>query len=231
MSKQDELFLCVTAAKGMKIADVQALGFHQEDGTVHSTIVDGESDDYTWVVKEGASCMIRTRLDRDFFQPSFRAAKRKSLMVEGTVGLQDDLSTDFELELPLQTMRLASYVSKHGIIIAFCILFLLVIVLWAAFVTMASISRARPESLDPDKLLEIEEKRLIEIYKIWHQSKWGKTQFMDVTEDITIVQTIPVTSSDTWSTSSSEEEKVEIEPYEEEEAGVVTSSVYAANVA
>jgi hypothetical protein len=120
-------------------------------------------------------------------------------------------------------------VSGHGVIIAFFILLMLVIGLWAAFVTMASISRTRPESLHPEKLLEIEEKRLIEIYTIWHQSKWGKTQFKDTTDE-TFTQRVPVTSSDTWSSSSSEEEKVEIEPYEEET--VLTSpSVYATNVA
>lgn len=231
MSEQDELFLCLSTIDGMEIADVQALTFHQ-DGNIFSTITNGSSDELTWVVKDGASCMIRTRLDQDFFKPSFRGTKRNSVMVEGTVGLSqgDAAANAFEIELALQTSRLTSYVSGYGIVIAFSILLLLVIGAWALFVTMASISRSRPESLEPEKLLEIEEKRLMEIYTIWHHSQWSKTKPTDRNED-NAARTVSMTSSDTWSSSSSsEEEKVEIEPYDE---GTVlsTPSAYAANVA
>lgn len=227
MSKQDEMFLCVWSVEGLKIDDVQALTFHQDDKSF-STIVDGISDDFTWVVKERNSCLIRTRLDKDFFKPSFRGTKRTSVRVEGTVGLQDDVVANFELAIPLQTSRLTSYVSRHGLIIAFFVLLLLLIAAWALFVTMASISRTRPESLSPEKLREIEERRLMEIYTIWYQSQWSKTSPTQGTDEHS-----DRTLSASWSdSSSSEEEKVEIEPYEVEGGTVLSNpSVYAANIA
>jgi len=230
MIKQDELFLCASTTDGMEIDDVQALTFHQ-DGIVFSTIADGSSDEHTWVVKEGDSCMIRTRVHPDFFKPSFRGAKRKSVMVEGTVGLQSDVSVDFEIEISLQSSRLSSHVSGHGLIIAFFILLFLVISVWAAFVTIASITRTGPESLEPEQLFEIEEKRLMDIYSIWIQSQWSKTKSADSSEESATQQTVPVSSSETWSSSSSsEEEKEEIEAHDDESVSSTPSAI-AANAA
>lgn len=226
ISKQDEVFLCVWTKK--QIANVEALTFHQ-GGLSFSTIADGSSNDVTWVVKDGSSCMIRTRLDQDFFKPSFRGTKRTSALAQGAVGLEGNTTAHFEIEIPLQTSRLTSYTAGNGVIIAFCILLLIVIGLWALFVTVASLSRNRAESLTPEKALEIEERRLVEIYTIWLQSQWSKTNAEETTNEV-VAQPVSVGVSRTWSSSSSEEEKEEIEPYEDETL-FSTPSVYAANLA
>ncbi len=195
---------------------------------VFSPIVNGASNEQTWVVKNGESCIIRTRLNKEFFKPSFRGSKRQSLVADGTIALFG-ATASFDMELPLKSSRLVSYVSGHGIIIASCLLVLLVIGLWAAIVTMANMSRTRPEDLSPQDLLEIEERRLISIYTIWHQSQHNKTQVSDVADKEIIQQPVVVSVSETWSTSSSEEEKQEIEPYDEESLTSNAPTVYAAN--
>jgi hypothetical protein len=149
-------------------------------------------------------------------------------MVEGTIALFGETAS-FEMELPLQSSRLVSYISGHGIIIAFCLLIMLVIGLWAAFVTMANMSRTRPEDLSPQELLDIEEKRLIAIFTIWHQSQHNKTQVPKEVDGERIHEPGIMSTSETWSTSSSEEEKVEIEPYDEESLASNTPTVFAAN--
>lgn len=70
MTKQDELFLCVTATDNTTINNVQSLEFRQ-DGVSQSTITDGKSGEYTWVVKNGRSCMIRTRVKQEFLNQAF----------------------------------------------------------------------------------------------------------------------------------------------------------------
>ena len=211
----------------MTIGNVKTLDFRQDD-LLFSPIANGRSNENTWIVKNGESCIIRTRLDTEFFKPSFRGSKRQSLMVEGTIALFGETAS-FEMELPLQSSRLVSYISGHGIIIAFWILIMLVIGLWAAFVTMANMSRTRPEDLSPQELLDIEEKRLIAIFTIWHQSQHNKTQVPKEVDGEIIHEPGIMSTSETWSTSSSEEEKEEIEPYDEESLASNTPTVFAAN--
>jgi hypothetical protein len=106
---------------------------------------------------------------------------------------------------------------------------MLVIGVWAAFVTMANMSRTRPEDLSPQELLDIEEKRLIAIFTIWHQSQHSKTQVPKQVDEEIIHEPGIMPTSETWSTSSSEEEKEEIEPYDEESFPSNTPTVLAAN--
>jgi hypothetical protein len=210
MTKEDELFLCVFT-KGMEIADIQTLTFHQ-GGLILSTIVEGHKDEYTWVIKDTATqCTIRTRLDREFFKPNFRGAKRNSMMVEGVVVMENSIRTEFQMEIPLKSFRLISYVSKHSDVVAFFFLILIAIGVWAVIVIMASASRTRTESPLPEKLVEIEEKRLVDICTIWYQFDREKRN------DESCSRTESSKSSESMSSRAEEEDKREIEPYDEEE--------------
>jgi hypothetical protein len=221
MSKEDELFLCVFT-KGMEIADIQTLTFHQ-GGLILSTIVEGNKDQHTWVIKDTATqCTIRTRLDREFFKPNFRGAKRNSLIVEGMVVMENSIRTEFQMEIPLKSFRLMSYVSKHSHVVGFFVLILIAIGVWAVIVTMASASRTRPERPIPENLVEIEEKRVVDIDTIWYQSDRGKRS------DESCSRTESSKSSESTSSRAEEEEKREIEPYDEELVSYLPS-VYAAN--
>jgi hypothetical protein len=221
MTKQDELFLCVFT-QGMEIAGIESLTVHQ-GGLSLSPIVEGKKEKSTWVVMDTASrtqCTIRTRLDGDFFKPSFRGVRRNSLMVEGLVMMEDNGLVEFQMEIPLKSARLIDYVTQRSYVVAFCVLLFIAIGVWAVIVTMASGSRTRPTSFTQEKLAELEEKRFMEIYTIWYQSDRGKQG----------KESCSRTASTTSSRSSrceEEEEKREIEPYDDEELASYMPSMYA----
>lgn len=218
MSKEDEIFICISTT-ALTIANIESLSFHQEGLSV-STIVEGTPDDYTWVVKSRNKCQIRTRvMDHAFFKPSFRGNKRTSLAVQGIVTFEgnDAGSKQFEMEIPLKTTRLISYVAKNSYVFAFGGLLLIFIGVWAAIVAWAKSSRRyRLEVLTPEKVKKIQERRATEIYTIWHQStsSWKE----------------PVTSLERVVRSPRlEEEKQEIESYEHTAAALHIPPEYALN--
>ena len=222
MKRQDEIFLCLVSTRA--ITDVLSLSLQQND-MVMTPIEDGIQDDYTWVVKDSATnCTIRTRLNEAFVKPSFRGRKRTSLTVHGVVMLENDI-TDFEMELPLQSFRLLSYLSGRGKIVLFFVTIGLVICVWAGIVAMATAARnARPPSLTPDDHVAMEEKRMLDIYTIWYQSQ------QDALE---ICQTDSMNSGETFRSHSTEEEeeKEEIEAYNDEESVSPVDPALASNAA
>lgn len=191
----------VSTVDGAKISNVESLVLRQNGGPTLSMIVDGISNDSTWVVKEGSSCIIRTVVDSDFFKPSFRGSKRTNLVAEGSVGLKGDTAdADFRIEVPLRASRLTSYMTRHGLVIAIFIIVLLVIGVWAFCVYRQNLSRGRLESLSASvDLRASEEERFVAIFTIWQQSK-----SLDM----------PILTYDTWSSSSSEDEKEAIDQTE-----------------
>jgi hypothetical protein len=221
MSKEDELFLCVFT-KSMEITDIQTLTFRQGK-LILSTIVEGHKDEYTWITKDTTTqCTIRTRLHRDFFKPSFRGAKRNSLIVDGMVIMEDNIRTEFQIEIQLKSSRLMFYVSKHTYVTAFFVLIFIAIGVWAVIVTMASASRTRPDSSVPEKLVELEDKRFVDIYTIWYQSDRGKRSHESCS------RTESSKSSGRLSSRAEQEEKHEIEPYDKELVSYMPS-LYAVN--
>lgn len=218
MTMQDELFLCVFT-QGMEIKGIESLTVTQ-DGLSLSPIIEGKKEKSTWVVIDSNSrtqCTIRTRLDEDFFKPSFRGVRRNSLMVEGLVMLENNSFMEFRIEIPLKSARLIDYVKRHAYVVAFCALLSTAIGAWAAIVTVASGSRTRPTSFTQEKLAELEEKRFMEMYAIWYQSDRGKQGEGSYSR----------TASMTSSRCEEEEEKRETESYDYKASASYMPSMYA----
>jgi hypothetical protein len=209
MTIQDELFLCVFT-HGMEIVGIESLTVHQ-GGLSLSPIIEGKKEKRTWVVIDPNSrtqCTIRTRLDGDFFKPSFRGFRRNNLMVEGLVMMENNGIVEFQTEIPLKSVRLIDYVKRHSYVVSFSILLLISIGAWALIVTMASGSRTGPTAFTQEKLAELEENRFMEIYTIWYQSdRGGKQAGGSFSRTASLASSRP-------SRCEEEEEKREIESYD-----------------
>lgn len=165
----------------MEFADVPSLSFTQDYFRVEA-IVNGNGNEFTWVLKNGETCTIRTRLVvSKFFQPTFRGKPRPAVIAVGVAVLSDrrrmfkTQNVPFRVEVPVESTRMFTFVSDYNLALLFFAgsLFILVtLAIWAirCIITTHCKSKSKSGSF-PSQKKKVEAHNVEEITRIFYESE------------------------------------------------------------